>query len=92
MRAKGFWLAVSLVAARSAVVAGAANPGENVNVLWLVTAVAACIWLPAGFAGPSWLPWSSPRALGDMIHTWYGYLSVTRPVATSEVLEYEEAA
>lgn len=30
--------------------------------------------------------------LGDMLHKWYGYLTATRPVATSEVLEYEEAA
>lgn len=30
--------------------------------------------------------------LGDMLHKWYGYLTSTRPVVTSEVLEYEEAA
>ncbi|QVW35822.1 carbon starvation protein A [Geobacter sulfurreducens] len=30
--------------------------------------------------------------LGDMLHKWYGYLTATRPVVTSEVLEYEEAA
>lgn len=30
--------------------------------------------------------------LVDMLHKWYGYITATRPVATSEVLEYEEAA